>query len=202
MNKKRIFFTVIFLFCAVYLVRYLSFVDGQKKSKPTPMKTYYKKKKTKEIVSHPTTTEEKKLASIPEKKRKKSRKPSSLPKTPLQGKRHEGRRLFGQTSLKSFDQLEYLNRINPEWEELAAEDLLRFQFPGTKVMIKKNDSVLAVGRGKARYLEEVTVTYVKENGEINSFKALIDSQTGKLGNTWARTIHHQTRKKPLTFAMP
>ena len=64
------------------------------------------------------------------------------------------------------------------------KDLFRFQKKSTKLMIKHEEEVLMVYGKKGRLAELVVINYHNADGSNNSYRALIDSQTGLVINTW------------------
>lgn len=150
------------------------------------------------IDSHHTTTEEFKAAKIPV--------PNVAPKggrsiasiNPYKGFMVRNNRILtGDTAPKYEDEnteLTMLNSINPEWKDIMGNDLMRFQPADTKLMVKEEVPVIKIIEGHGRYLEQVTVTYLQKNGNRSSFKALVDSETGSLVETWDRTVQEQIRR--------
>jgi hypothetical protein len=104
--------------------------------------------------------------------------------------------------------LEFVNTPKKEWKSLLGEDLLSFQEEDTKVIVKEEYPVIKVSNNKGIYMEQVIVTFILKNGNQNSFRALIDSESGKVIETWDRTIHERLHKQridltpvPLTGAI-
>lgn len=115
--------------------------------------------------------------------------------------RFQDRAILGseEQNLYLRDDLVELNEYNPDWESLFVEDVMRFQHPNSKLLIKHEDQVVLVNRQQLRYAEQVIVSTLRANGEVTSFKALVDSGSGQLLETWNRTIVKNFRSKPLTF---
>jgi hypothetical protein len=110
----------------------------------------------------------------------------------------ENRILIGDDADKyasSFKKLTMINTENPNWKTLLGNDLLRFQREDTKVIIKEELPIIKVMDGKGQYLEQVIITYLLNNGDRNSFRALVDSETGLVLETWDRTIHEKYKIK-------
>ena len=95
----------------------------------------------------------------------------------------------------SSKELEMLNTPNKDWKNLLGQDLLRFQKEDTKVIIKEELPVIKIIDGKGIYLEQVMISYLKKNGDKNYYRALVDSETGMVTETWDRTIHEKKRRK-------
>lgn len=89
--------------------------------------------------------------------------------------------------------LNFSNEISPDWKDALAENLIRLHSEDTKVLIKKNKSLLKVQNKMGTYVEEVLITYVKNNKPLSSFKALVDSGSGKILETWDQTINEKIR---------
>ena len=185
---------------------------------------YIKKEQTKNIVhvkgqwktfvkttdkvvdSHGTTTDEFKAARIPV--------PNPLPKSartvasvnPYKGFMVRNNRiLMGEVSPKFEDEnndLQMLNAVNPDWKDIMGNELMRFQPADTKLMVKEEVPVIKIVDGKGLYLEQVTVTYLQKNGNRSSFKALVNSDTGDVVETWDRTISEQVRKQRGGLTLP
>jgi hypothetical protein len=98
--------------------------------------------------------------------------------------------------------LEMLNKINPNWKEILGHELIRFQKNDTKVMIKVEFPIIQIQNGKGKYTEQVIVTYVLINGIINSYRALIDSETGSIIDTWDKTIHENYKRPRAGLVLP
>lgn len=125
------------------------------------------------------------------------RVPSSLPKTLPKVRKIAGREITGERDAKT-THLKWVNSYNQDWKEILGASLLRFQGPDTKVLVKKNKSVVEIRNGKGRLLEHVTVSFLHEGDDTTSFNAWVDSETGELVRTWNKTIkepvgHHHER---------
>jgi hypothetical protein len=92
-----------------------------------------------------------------------------------------------------------LNEYNPDWEANLAEDLMRFQASASTMLIKHEEQVALVSPHGVTLAEQVIVSTLRSNGEVLSFKALVDSETGELMQTWNRTISHNFRSRPQSF---
>lgn len=83
--------------------------------------------------------------------------------------------------------LNFLNTYNPAWKELLAKELMLFQPESVEVYFKPQKSVVKIlENNRAMFLEEVAITYKTNRGPY-SFKALINSETGKVVETWGKT---------------
>lgn len=163
----------------------------------TDWKTYVKTSSS-EISAHHTTHDEYLQAKIlnpqeEEKKQDSSRSPSSI--SPFKGYMvRDNRVLMGEVNSKyedSSQELPMSNKINPKWKDEMGHGLMRFQDENTKLLVKEELPIIRIQNGTGRFLEQVVVTYLMENGEQNSFKALVDSDTGMVIETWDRTIHEK-----------
>jgi hypothetical protein len=109
--------------------------------------------------------------------------------------------LIGNFHIKNYEDentpLEMMNKINPKWKNILGHELLRFQNNGTKVLIKEEFSIIQIKEDKGRYVEQVIITYVLKNGSVNSYRALIDSDTGSIVETWDKTIHERPNNNKL-----
>ncbi len=97
------------------------------------------------------------------------------------------RELFPKNSSIDLSKLEYMNKVTDKWRSKLSNNLLRFQKPDTKVVIKTQKSMVILNKKKGQYVEEVAISFINENGLINGFSALVDSETGKILKTWNRT---------------
>lgn len=98
--------------------------------------------------------------------------------------------------------LEMINKVNNKWKESMGIDLMRFQDQSTKLMVKEELSIIKIIEGKGQYLEQVIITYLFKNGEKNSFKALVDSDTGLVIETWDRTVHERIQRDKERLRFP
>ncbi|MBC7538197.1 MAG: hypothetical protein H7281_05210 [Bacteriovorax sp.] len=118
----------------------------------------------------------------------------------------EERVLIGDIQKRNYQDedvpLEMLNKINPNWKDILGHELLRFQDDDTKVMIKEEFSIIQIQNGKGRYVEQVIVTYVLKDGAINSYRALVDSETGSVTDTWDKTISENYKRERANLSLP
>jgi hypothetical protein len=99
-------------------------------------------------------------------------------------------------------ELEMINKPNLKWKDILGNELIRFQNNDTKVMIKEEFSVIKISNSKGQYLEQVVITFLFKDGNLNSFRALIDSESGAVLETWDKTIHEKVLRKRTTFGIP
>lgn len=167
----------------------------------TPEWKTFVKKNGSEVASYPTTKnefEEAKITSATPTTNKRS--PSSV-KTinPLKGFMvRKDRILTGEIDQKYEDEsteLTMTNNLNPAWKDIMGNDLMRFQPEDTKLLVKEELPVIQIINGKGRFLEQVVISYLTKNGGRSSFKALVDSETGVIVETWDRTIGEKRAKK-------
>ena len=165
-------------------------------------KTYktFVKNPNRSIASYPTTHEEFKTAMIDQiKSETLDKKAKEKEKLILSNyKLRENRILIGDnadTFSSTLKNLPMINTQNPNWKTLLGNDLLRFQREDTKVIIKEELPIIKVIDGKGQYLEQVIITYLLNNGDRNSYRALVDSETGLVLETWDRTIHEKYKIK-------
>ena len=164
------------------------------KKGPKEWKTFHKKAK-RDIASYTSTKKE--LSDI--KVDRRSKPPVDTRIYPIRdGRRLSGPKAFDYTSTEI--EISFMNDINNDWEHLAGENLLRFQPKDTKLFIKKGSSLILLKNKKARYAEEVLVTYLMPNGNQYSYNALIDSSNGNVMKTWNRTRHEFYVDKGLKFS--
>lgn len=118
----------------------------------------------------------------------------------------EDRILIGDIQKRNYQDadvaLDIQNKINPNWKEILGHELLRFQRDDTKVMLKEEFSIIQIQNGKGLYVEQIIVTYVLKDGTINSFRALVDSETGAILDTWDKTVHENNRRERAGLSLP
>jgi hypothetical protein len=148
------------------------------------------------IASYSSTNDELDKAQIGSSKKKVA---EDLSRYPLRS----GRILVGE-SAKEFEDpsinLEVTNKANPNWKSILGMDLLRMQDESTKVIINEEFPIIKLVDGKGRYYEQVIITYLLKNGDRNSYRALVDSESGLVMETWDRTIHEHMRRKKVDLA--
>jgi hypothetical protein len=114
--------------------------------------------------------------------------------------------LIGDTQKNDYQseeiQLEMINRSNQNWKDILGNELIRFQNEDTKVMIKEEFPVIKIQNGKGRYLEQVIVTYLFKNGNSSSYRALVDSESGAIIETWDKTIHEKIKIEGAGLSLP
>lgn len=143
----------------------------------TKWNTFQHKKE--KITTHPTTESE----------LKKIRQTHHIeePKKVIKNHFRNGRRIIGKKAniySNPTIKLSMRNSKSKNWKEKMVKDLFRFQKKSTKLMIKHEEEVLMVYGKKGRLAELVVINYHNANGSNNSYRALIDSQTGLVINTW------------------
>ena len=125
------------------------------------------------------------------------RKPAAT--APAGISRH-GRILIGTDLAKYQDPMvgiKMVNEINADWKENLAEHLMRFQDAETKVMVKKEASLIKIEHGIGRYVEVVNVGYLNPDNKTMGFRAMVDSESGALISTWDRSIYGQQFKNDI-----
>jgi hypothetical protein len=103
-----------------------------------------------------------------------------------------GKKLGKNTSAK--------NQISKEWKERLGQNLLRFLRPDTSVFIKKQGSVSLIEQNQLRHAEVVIIQLKSPEGRRYSYNAYVDSESGKVLQTWNRTIHEFYGQKPKKLA--
>lgn len=123
-----------------------------------------------------------------------SRRPSSLNRHPI----YQGREIIGEHS--DLHERLAINSFNEKWKDLLSFELMKFQAPGTKVVIEEEKELVLIKRKETRLVQQVVITYLNEIGRQSSYRAFIDSESGAVIQTWDRVIHEDIRVKPLTFS--
>jgi len=145
------------------------------------------KDKESEVVSWKSTKKELKFVQPTSTKDSAKRMPSSIKSKVPKVRMLAGREITGDRKADT-KHLVWTNSFDPKWKEELGNSLLRFQESDTKVLVKKNKSVVEIRNGKGRLLEHVTVSYLHEGDDTTSFNAWVDSETGELVRTWNKTI--------------
>ena len=103
---------------------------------------------------------------------------------------------------KKFDKKKYKfsNTKNEDWEIELKNRLLDSLDDKPELTIKKERSLIKILKDKARYIEQAQIIIDHEDGRQDSFRALIDSESGKIIRSWDRTIHENFIKKPRKFS--
>ena len=111
------------------------------------------------------------------------------------------KKIFNQSD-KAFDKNKYQfsNKKNEEWELELRNILLDSLDNKPKLTIKREKSLIKILKDKARYIEQAQIIIDHEDGRQDSFRALIDSESGRIIRSWDRTIHENFLKKPRKFA--
>lgn len=93
--------------------------------------------------------------------------------------------IIGQLPSSGLKGLRYLNSSSKEGIELYKNNVLRFQSSNNKIKIIQEESLLEILPQKtARYLEKIIVVTTHDDGQEDSFTALIDSQSGEVIKTF------------------
>ena len=109
--------------------------------------------------------------------------------------------IFNQSD-KAFDKNKYQfsNKKNEDWELELRNRLLDSLDNKPELTIKREKSLIKILKDKARYIEQAQIIIDHEDGRQDSFRALIDSESGRIIRSWDRTIHENFLKKPRKFA--
>ena len=94
----------------------------------------------------------------------------------------------------------FSNEKNEDWKIELRNRLLDSLDNKPELTIKKEKSLIKVKRNKAMYIEQAQIIIDHEDGRQDSFRAHIDSETGKILRSWDRTIHENFVKKPRKFS--
>jgi hypothetical protein len=195
MKKTFLFFLSISV--AFGITFYIKREQSQNFGIRTPEWKTFIKKSGATVASHETTTEEFIEAKINPPKKSLDRQIASI--DPMKGFMvRDNRILMGEIDHKYENEdttLPMSNKINPQWKEIVGKELMRFQPVDTKVMVKEEIPVIKIEEGRGLFLQQISVTYLQKGGFRNSFKALVDSETGSIVTTWDRTIFETKRSR-------
>lgn len=85
--------------------------------------------------------------------------------------------------------LSFRNKRSKDWKKKLGNSVMRFLKNDTKLFLKEMDSLSILERDKARFVEKVSIRIQSPQGRLNSYNALVDSETGEIVKTWNQTIH-------------
>lgn len=110
----------------------------------------------------------------------------------LQNAEYKNKKVIGLTPGKETEESKNTfisNTPSPDWEEELKEALL-YQAGNsiTNIKIKHLDSFIWAHDGVAMHVESVVVSFLNENNQQTSFKALIDAESGKILKNWDQPI--------------
>jgi hypothetical protein len=199
MKKSALILSVCLMFGVIHLMKQQSTKTTSHKKAKQEWTVYEKNNESGQMESRPLHEHEKERLPIVTEKKKPDQEKERHPAQALeeQEQRYEGRKVLGHID----PQKDYraINLPHSDWEEYFAQEMIRFQPSDARVLVKHDDQLILSDSKTLRFVEEVTVTVVKNNGEVSSFKAWADSETGLLLNTWSRSIVHNFRHRPMTF---
>lgn len=100
---------------------------------------------------------------------------------------YKGRTIIGQNNLifkTNPNIFPMANRVNKEWKSRLTESLTKFQPKNVQVKVEHKNSYLQIEQDQGRYLEAVFVETIFADGKANSFNALVDSESGRIVDSW------------------
>jgi hypothetical protein len=94
----------------------------------------------------------------------------------------------------------YINKPSPEWEK-RLETSLKAQGGNSlkEIKIQKENSLVWMRDENPLLVESVVITLINQKDMESSFRALVDSQTGKVLESWDQTIFDPTKVRDETF---
>lgn len=93
------------------------------------------------------------------------------------------------------------NQPSPNWQSKLETILNRGLSKTTKLEVNHEKSLVLVNGHNAKNAEQVVVIFNGPDGR-NSYRAMVDSQSGKVLKTWDHTIHENIRKPASLSAFP
>lgn len=93
------------------------------------------------------------------------------------------------------------NKPDTKWHDKLETSLVRGLPHKTTVEINHEKSVVLVSGHNALNAEQVVVIFNSEKNR-NSYRAMVNSQTGKVIRTWDHTIHENIRKPASLSGLP
>lgn len=104
----------------------------------------------------------------------------------------DGRKVIGiipGREKEALKDLKIVNTISADWEDKLVENLKLQGGESLKdIQIKRVESLIMRRDGNAINTESVIISLKNEEGEVSKFRAMIDSQTGKILETWDRPV--------------
>ena len=181
--KIRLIFFFTFIAISFFIYKYFQNTTNE------DWTTYSKTEKGVKI--YPTTLQEKKETNIPLPlpTQKTSKKPES--------KKEITRKNIGLPHDKKLEEMDlnFKNEFNEDWKKLLGEKLLDNQQDGTRIIIKRIDSLLEIKQKDATFYEVAIIKFVDPQGKQSSFRALVDSQTGRVYRRWDKTVFENYKKE-------
>ena len=93
------------------------------------------------------------------------------------------------------------NQPSSDWQSKLETILNRGLSKSTKLEVNHEKSLVLVNGHDAKNAEQVIVIFNGPDGR-NSYRAMVDSQNGKVLKTWDHTIHENIRKPASLSAFP
>ena len=153
----------------------------------------YSKISTDQVESYPSTEKEKKEMKIEDENHSK------------EDDRPDGRNIASQKPMErawkgrgpSPLTTQIDNEVSEQWKERLGKELMRFMRPQTKSFIRREKSAIIKHKGKYLNVEMVSIKLKSPEGRHFGYNAYVNSETGKVIQTWNRTIHEDLSKNPL-----
>ena len=98
------------------------------------------------------------------------------------------------------DKYHFSNKKNEYWEKELRNRILDSLDDKPELTINKERSLIKISKNKAMYIEQAQIIINHDDGRQDSFRALIDPESGKIIRSWDRTIHENFFKKPRKFS--
>lgn len=134
---------------------------------------------------------------------KQTRKPASINPADQQDAKAEMKRewIGARDDIIQSGKIAMKNKPHHNWQDKLVVILERGLNPLTKVEINHERSLVLVNGNEAQNAEQVVVIFNSEM-KRNSYRAMVDSQTGKVIRTWDHTIHEDLRKPASLSGLP
>ncbi|MBF0205480.1 MAG: hypothetical protein HQK53_01190 [Oligoflexia bacterium] len=113
-----------------------------------------------------------------------------------------GRMVIGENlpPTLTFSQIKLVNYYNKDWKKNLEEESLRFHPPYTQVKVESKQSLIQIvgpreklGHYYGRLIELVVVNTKFFNGLVQAFSARVDSESGKIIESWGGNIFEKHR---------
>lgn len=99
------------------------------------------------------------------------------------------------------DKIIFVNSPKKEWKTLFMKKISRGLPADVDIEVQDEESLVILEGKMARNTEQVVVIY-NSSAKRNSYRAMVDSQSGKIIRTWDHTIHEDLRKPASLSGLP
>ncbi len=109
--------------------------------------------------------------------------------------------LGNKDQLLKSGRITFKNKVSTDWPSKLQKQLARGLPPDVTLSIHPERDFIMLEGDQALNTQQVIVVFEAKNNR-NSFRAMVDSQTGKIIRTWDQTIHENTRRPSSLRGLP